>query len=151
MDIQINTEMPVLFPRGIHVEMVKLILLNEHYWRCMYFFSSHNFPPCETSMWQPQSVLCQYTSRPGGKEKKTVRSREKKSAYIVCVDVPRHVSIRNKLSVNVASDFTVPPAAVDVNYADHVPLRVRRESHGTDLISELQNRSLITCVIIFLF
>lgn len=48
-------------------------------------------------------------------------------AYIIRVDVPRHVSIRHKLSVNVASDFTVPPAAVDVNNTDHVPLQVRRE------------------------
>lgn len=60
--------------------------------------------------------------------KKTERGSKKKSAYIICVDVPCHVSIRHKLSVNVASDFTVPPAAVDVNYTDHVPLRVRRES-----------------------
>lgn len=52
-----------------------------------------------------------------------VRRRKEKSAYIICVDVPCHVSIRNKLSVDVASDFAVPPAAVYVNYTDHVPLR----------------------------
>lgn len=51
---------------------------------------------------------------------------KRKSAHIVRVDVPRHVSVRNELSVNVASDFTVPPAAVDVNYADHVPLRAKK-------------------------
>ncbi len=56
------------------------------------------------------------------------RSKKRKSAYIIRVDVPRHVSVRNKLSVNVASDFAVPPAAVDVNYTDHVPLRARREA-----------------------
>lgn len=58
------------------------------------------------------------------------RQRErvkKKGTYIICVDVPRHVSIRNELSVNIASDFTVPPAAVDVDYTDHVPLKVRGE------------------------
>lgn len=63
----------------------------------------------------------------------SVRWCKKKSAYIICVDVPCHVSIRNKLSVNIASDFAVPPAAVDVNYTDHVPLSVRRESDLKDL------------------
>lgn len=58
---------------------------------------------------------------------------KKKSAYIICVDVPRHVSIRHKLSVNIASDFAVPPAAVDVHYTDHVPLSVRTESYLKDL------------------
>lgn len=42
--------------------------------------------------------------------------------------MPRHVPVRDELSVNVASDFTVPPAAVDVNYGDHVPLRERRDA-----------------------
>lgn len=42
--------------------------------------------------------------------------------------MPRHVSVRDELPVNVASDFAVPPAAVDVNYADHVPLRERRDA-----------------------
>lgn len=50
-----------------------------------------------------------------------------KITYIICVDVPCHVAIRNKLSVNVASDFTVPPTAVDVNYTDHVPLSGKRQ------------------------
>lgn len=57
------------------------------------------------------------------KKMTAVRRRKEKSAYIICVDVPCHVSIRNKLSVDVASDFAVPPAAVYVNYTDHVPLR----------------------------
>lgn len=76
-----------------------------------------------------------------------VRSKRER-AYIICVDVPCHVSIGNKLSVNVASDFTVPPAAVDVNYTDHVPLRVRRETHD---VSEVQNKSFVTQVIICIF
>lgn len=68
-----------------------------------------------------------------GKKITAVRWSKKKSAYIICVDMPCHVSIRNKLSVNVASDFAVPPAAVDVNYTDHVPLSGRRESDFKDL------------------
>lgn len=40
--------------------------------------------------------------------------------------MPGHVSIRNQLAVDVAADFAVPPAAVDVNDADHVPLRVKQ-------------------------
>lgn len=50
------------------------------------------------------------------------------TAHVVCVDVPRHVTVRHELSVHVASDLAVPPATVDVNYADHVPLRKRKES-----------------------
>lgn len=59
------------------------------------------------------------------------------SAYIICVDMPCHVPVRNQLPVNIASDFTVPPAAIDVNYADHVPLMVRKVKN--ELISKLRN------------
>lgn len=45
------------------------------------------------------------------------------TAHVVCVDVPRHITVRHELSIHVASDLAVPPATVDVNYADHVPLR----------------------------
>lgn len=72
----------------------------------------------------------------------TARRGKKKSAYIICVDVPCHVSVRNKLSVNVASDFTVPPAAVDVNYTDHVPLRAGRESERKYLIIQFNRFNL---------
>lgn len=76
--------------------------------------------------------ICGSLSQPGANKEpqnlwKKVRRSKKKRAYIICVDVPCHVSIRNELSANVASDFTVPPAAVDVNYTDHVPLRERRK------------------------
>lgn len=54
-------------------------------------------------------------------------------AYIIRVDVPRHVSVRNKLSINIASDFAVPPTAVDVNDTDHVPLQ--RKSNGEQVTS----------------
>lgn len=56
------------------------------------------------------------------KQHKGMRGCSEKITYIICVDVPCHVTIGNKLSVNIASDFAVPPAAVDVNYTDHVPL-----------------------------
>lgn len=55
---------------------------------------------------------------------------EKGSAYVVGVDVPRHVSVRHQLPADVAPDLAVPPAAVDVNYADHVPLSERRDADG---------------------
>lgn len=53
---------------------------------------------------------------------------ESGSAYVIGVDVPRHVSVRDQLPVDVASDLAVPPAAVDVNDADHVPLSERRDA-----------------------
>ena len=45
------------------------------------------------------------------------------ASYIVRVDVPGHVAIGNQLSVDIATDLAVPPAVVDVDNADHVPLR----------------------------
>lgn len=54
-------------------------------------------------------------------------AEESGSAYVVGVDVPRHVAVRDQLPVDVASDLAVPPAAVDVNDADHVPLSERRD------------------------
>lgn len=36
--------------------------------------------------------------------------------------MPSHVAVGNKLSIDVTANLTVPPAVVDVNDADHVPL-----------------------------
>lgn len=58
--------------------------------------------------------------------------KESGTAYVISVDVPRHVPVRDQLPVDVASDLAVPPAAVDVNDADHVPL-----SEGRDTGSEI--------------
>ncbi len=49
-----------------------------------------------------------------------------KWSYVVGVDVPRHVAVGDKLSIDVAADLTVPPAVVDVNDADHVPLKKKK-------------------------
>lgn len=62
------------------------------------------------------------------KQHQGMRGCSEKITYIIRVDVPCHVAIRNKLSVNIASDFTVPPTAVDVNYTDHVPLSGKRQN-----------------------
>lgn len=43
--------------------------------------------------------------------------------YIISVDVPGHITIGDQLPVDVAADFTVPPAVVNVYDADHVPLQ----------------------------
>lgn len=43
--------------------------------------------------------------------------------YIIGVDVPGHVAIGDQLTVDIASDFRVPPAVVDVDDANHVPLK----------------------------
>ena len=56
---------------------------------------------------------------------------ERKAAYITGVDVPRHVAVGDQLPVDVATDLAVPPAVVDVDRADHVPLRRREEEKMT--------------------
>lgn len=43
--------------------------------------------------------------------------------YIISVDVPGHIAVWDQLPVDVAADFTVPPAVVNVYNADHVPLQ----------------------------
>lgn len=50
--------------------------------------------------------------------------------------MPGHVAIGDQLTVDVASDLRVPPAIVDVNNADHVPLKVQRQ-HGECKLEEL--------------
>lgn len=62
------------------------------------------------------------------------RWNKQAKAHVVCVDVPRHVTIRHQLPIDVASDLAVPPATVDVNYADHVPLREKKVSDRDDLV-----------------
>lgn len=44
------------------------------------------------------------------------------NTYIIGVDVPCHVTVGNQLAVHIATDLTIPPTVVDVDYADHVPL-----------------------------
>lgn len=44
------------------------------------------------------------------------------NTYIIGVDVPCHVAVGNQLAVDIATDLTIPPTVVDVDYADHVPL-----------------------------
>lgn len=73
-------------------------------------------------------------TKPG--EKTTAERWNKQAkAHVVCVDMPRHVTIRHQLSIDIASDLAVPPATVDVNYADHVPLRKRKVSDWEDLVA----------------
>lgn len=49
--------------------------------------------------------------------------------YVIRVDMPGHVAIGDQLTIDVASDLGVPPAVVDMDDADHVPLKVQRK-HG---------------------
>lgn len=48
--------------------------------------------------------------------------------YIIGVDVPGHVAIWNQLTVHIATNLRVSPAVVDVDDADHVPLK-HRQAH----------------------
>ena len=42
-----------------------------------FFFPSHIFQPCEMSMWQPQSLLCQWTSKWGWKKDDSSEEEER--------------------------------------------------------------------------
>lgn len=55
--------------------------------------------------------------------------RSNHKTYIIGVDVPGHIAIRDQLPVDVAADLTIPPTIVDVHNADHVPLQ-NREKEG---------------------
>lgn len=44
-------------------------------------------------------------------------------SYIIGVDVPGHITVRHQLTVDIATDLGVPPSVVDVDDADHVPLK----------------------------
>lgn len=44
--------------------------------------------------------------------------------------MPGHVAVRDQLAVDIAADFTVPPAVVDVHNTDHVPLQNKGEKRG---------------------
>lgn len=48
--------------------------------------------------------------------------------YIIGVDMPGHVAIGHQLTVHIATNLRVPPAIVDVDDADHVPLK-HRQAH----------------------
>lgn len=63
-------------------------------------------------------------------------------AYVVGVDVPRHVPVRDQLAVDVASDLAVPPAAVDVNDADHVPLSERGDA-GSETVRNMRHAMIV--------
>lgn len=101
------------------------------------YFPLHHFFP--RFLYSPQNLKPQQRlpDRHAGCPVKEHTNQEKRwqqrwnkqvTAHVVCVDVPRHVTVRHELSVHVASDLAVPPATVDVNYADHVPLQKRKES-----------------------
>lgn len=48
--------------------------------------------------------------------------------YVIGVDVPGHVAIGDQLTVDIATDLRVSPAVVDMDDADHVPLK-HRQAH----------------------
>ena len=41
--------------------------------------------------------------------------------------MPGHIAVGDQLAVDVATDLGVPPAVVDVDNADHVPLKTTRK------------------------
>lgn len=45
--------------------------------------------------------------------------------------MPSHVTIGHQLSINVTPDFAVPPSVVNVDNADHVPLKGKKIKMST--------------------
>lgn len=43
--------------------------------------------------------------------------------YIICVNMPSHITIGYQLSINITPNFTVPPSIVNMDNADHIPLK----------------------------
>lgn len=54
--------------------------------------------------------------------------------------MPGHVAIGDQLTVDVASDLGVPPAVVDMDDADHVPLKVVRKHRDCKLKETFQTK-----------
>lgn len=98
------------------------------YFHYVFIFLSE-FEATTKRVWQARWVPCQKKqqhTKPG--QKMTAERWNKQvKAHVVRVDVPRHVTVRHKLSIHVASDLAVSPATVDVNDADHVPLKRKIE------------------------
>lgn len=49
------------------------------------------------------------------------------AAYIIGVDMPGHITVGDQLTIDIATDLRVPPAIVDVDDADHVPLQKHKK------------------------
>lgn len=56
-------------------------------------------------------------------------------SYIIGVDVPGHIAIGDQLTVDIATDLWVPPAVVDVDDADHVPLE-NTKTHSERMMNQ---------------
>lgn len=48
---------------------------------------------------------------------------KKQKTYIICVNMPSHITIGYQLPINITPNFTVPPSIINVDNADHVPLK----------------------------
>lgn len=55
-------------------------------------------------------------------------------SYIIGVDVPGHIAIGDQLPVDIATDLGVSPAIVDVDDADHIPLKRTETNSERDLM-----------------
>lgn len=101
---------------------------NTHVCTCWHLFTLRRWKRPRSRSQRAQNLERKGTKDTEGRQQQP--TGEIGSAYVVGVDVPRHVAVRDQLPVDVAPDLAVPPAAVDVNDADHVPLSERREADG---------------------
>lgn len=132
----------ILLPSDTNVEIKacvhKNISLSIYFHYILIFLSE--FEATTKRVWQARWVQCQKKTHTKPGQKMTAERWNKQvKAHIVCVDVPCHVTVRHKLSIHVASDLAVSPATVDVNDADHVPLK-RKESDWEDLVANYTTR-----------
>lgn len=58
--------------------------------------------------------------------------------YVIGVDMPGHIAIGDQLTVDIATDLRVPPAVVDVDDADHVPLKNTKAKCQNDKTSSYE-------------
>lgn len=70
------------------------------------------------------------TAAPG--QIKTGDDVNRMHTYIISVDVPSHITVWDQLSIDVAADFTIPPAVVNVYNANHVPLQKPTEEKNDE-------------------
>lgn len=131
----------ILQPSDTDVEIKasvhKNISLSIYFHYILIFLSE--FEATTKRVWQARWVQCQKNPIQNQDKRWQQRWNKQVKAHIVCVDVPRHVTVRHKLSIHVASDLAVSPATVDVNDADHVPLK-RKKSDWEDLVANYRTR-----------
>lgn len=65
--------------------------------------------------------------------------------------MPGHIAVGHQLTVDVAADLRVPPAVVDVDDADHVPLKEMSsqiKKNSCEAIHKIKEREFLLCFLL---